>query len=136
MQHHHEYEKIKGREGWRNVEDLTKNKKSRGGGSWKGHIYMVKFTRNCVSLSDHIYAIVHGQVGRCMKTTEAIEEYVGDEYTHGSDVWIEIENLQLPTIEDPPGDAKKDAKENVSKISDSMCQEESRDYIKTKRFIN
>ena len=71
-----------------------------------------------------------------MKTTEEIEKYVGEEYTHGSEIRLDIETLQLPTITETPEEGTKYAKGNMSNLSELMWQEESRDYKKKKWLIN
>ena len=70
-----------------------------------------------------------------MKTTEAIAVCVGEECTCGSDIRLAIETLQLPEITEPPEEATKDAKGNMSKLSEFMWQKEARDFIKTKGII-
>ena len=84
------------------TEDSLKSNKGRRGGYQRGHVSMDKFTGNFASLSEHIYDIRHGQAVWYMKTTDTIAKYMGEEYTHRSDIQLSIEILQLPTREDPP----------------------------------
>jgi len=119
-----------------NTRDTPKSNRGKGGGSRRGHVSTAKLIGNYASISKYVYDIVHGQTDWFTKTAEAIAEYVGEEYTHGSDNWLAIETLHLLTITETPEEATKDAKGNLSKFSEFMWQEEARDYIKTKQLIN
>ena len=85
--------KVKLERGEMSVVDTPKNNRGRGGGSRRVHVYTVKLTRNCTRLSEHVYNISHGQADWYMKTTNSIAEYVGEEYTHSSDIRLTIETL-------------------------------------------
>jgi len=68
-----------------NTRDTPKSNRGKGGGSRRGHVSTAKLIGNYASISKYVYDIVHGQTDWFTKTAEAIAEYVGEEYTHGSD---------------------------------------------------
>ena len=61
-----------------------------------------KFEGRCEDLKGHIYDCSDSkQADMCTKTTREIAEYIGRTYKYGSDVRLAIENLEIPTIEEP-----------------------------------
>ena len=79
--------------------------------SEKNAIETTKFVGMCSAIPEHVYdCLGAGQVEQYTKATEKITEYVGSEYTMGSDIETAIETPSPSTstiLDDPDTDASK-----------------------------
>ena len=73
-----------------------------------------KLEGKCDELKGHVYDISDvRQADLFVMTTNEVAEFVGQTYKYGGDIWLAIENIQVPNIAepyDPPAGASRTRK--------------------------